>query len=151
MTENTTVSKESLNKKIGYFRLLAACVYELLLLIALWFISAWIFVALFGDATQSYKRLFLQMSLWVVTGAYFVWCWRKSGQTLANQTWRMKLVTQTGGLLNTKQALIRYVLASVSAGIFGLGFLWVLLDKNRLYLHDRILKTCFIPVEKSAK
>lgn len=137
-----------LSQKMGYFRMMAACVYELLLLIALWFMSAWLFVVLFGDATQSYKRLLLQICLWLVTGAYFVWCWRKSGQTLATQTWRMQLVNQSGSLLNTKQAVLRYVLASVSACIFGVGFWWALVDKNRLYLHDRILKTRFIHLEK---
>ncbi|MES2502272.1 MAG: RDD family protein [Pseudomonadota bacterium] len=151
MPEHSTAATENSNSKISYFKLLAACVYELLLLIALWFISAWIFVVLFGDATQSYKRLLLQICLWLVTGAYFVWCWRKSGQTLATQTWRMQLVNQSGAVLSTQQAMLRYVLASASASIFGLGFLWALVDRNRLYLHDRILKTHFVQLEKIAK
>ena len=151
MPENSIKANINPNSKIGYFKLLAACVYELLLLIALWFISAWIFVLLFGDATQSYKRLFLQIVLWLVTGIYFVWCWRKSGQTLATQTWRMQLVNQAGNVLSTQQAMLRYVLASLSACVFGLGFLWALVDKNRLYLHDRILNTRFIQLKKTAK
>lgn len=151
MPEYSTAAVTNSNSKISYFKLIAACVYELLLLIALWFISAWIFVVLFGDATQSYKRLFLQICLWLVTGAYFIWCWRKSGQTLATQTWRMQLVNQSGNVLSTQQAILRYVLASVSACVFGLGFLWALVDKNRLYLHDRILKTRFVQLEKTAK
>ena len=151
MPENSSKANINPNSKIGYFKLLAACVYELLLLMALWFISAWIFVLLFGDATQSYKRLFLQIALWLVTGIYFVWCWRKSGQTLATQTWRMQLVNQAGNVLSTQQAMLRYVLASLSACIFGLGFLWALVDKNRLYLHDRMLNTRFIQLEKPAK
>ena len=135
--------------KISYFRLFAACVYELLLLIALWFISAWIFIALFGDATHSYKRLILQVFLWLVTGAYFVWCWSKSGQTLAAQTWKIKLVNRTRTTLSVKEAIIRYVLASLSALVFGLGFLWAFVDKNRLYLHDRLLKSHFVAVNKN--
>ena len=151
MPENSSKANINPNSKICYFKLLAACVYELLLLMALWFISAWIFVLLFGDATQSYKRLFLQIVLWLVTGIYFVWCWRKSGQTLATQTWRMQLVNQAGNVLSTQQAMLRYVLASLSACVFGLGFLWALVDKNRLYLHDRILNTRFIQLKKTAK
>lgn len=151
MPEHPTAAATNSSSKISYFKLIAACVYELLLLIALWFISAWIFVVLFGDATQSYKRLLLQICLWLVTGAYFVWCWRKSGQTLATQTWRMQLVNQTGAVLSTQQAMLRYVLASASASVFGLGFLWALVDKNRLYLHDRILNTRFVQLEKTAK
>lgn len=140
---------EQLNIKISYFKLLAACAYELLLLIALWFIAALLFISIFGDATHSYKRYFLQFYLWLITGAYFVWCWRKSGQTLAAQTWKIKLVNQAGSTLNAKQAVIRYVLSSLSALVFGLGFIWALLDKDRLYLHDRLLKTRFISATKS--
>lgn len=135
--------------KVSYFRLFAACVYELLLLIALWFIAAWIFLALFGDATHSYKRFFLQFFLWLVTGAYFVWCWSKSGQTLATQTWRIKLVNQAGTTLSVKESIVRYVLASLSALVFGLGFLWIFIDKDQLYLHDRLLKSRFVAVNKN--
>ena len=148
MIEKSNIEHKEAQHKIGYFKLFAACVYELLLLIALWFMTAWIFVAIFGDATQSYRRFFLQINLWLITGAYFVWCWCKSGQTLAAQTWKIQLVNQSGAQLNIRQALIRYILASLSALIFGLGFLWALVDKNQLYLHDRILKSRFIRVEK---
>ena len=131
------------------FRLFAACVYELLLLLALWVLCTWVFVSLFGDATSHYKRTFLQLFLWLVTGAYFVWCWTKTGQTLATKTWKIKLVTQNlanqqNVNLNKRQAMIRYALASASILACGLGFIWALVDKDRLFLHDRLLKMRFI-------
>ena len=137
-------------------RLFAACIYELLLLLALWMLCTWIFLSLFGDATSHYKRTFLQLFLWLVTGAYFVWCWTKTGQTLATKTWKIKLVTQNlanqdltnqqNVNLNMQQAMIRYALASASILACGLGFFWALVDKNSLFLHDRLLKTRFIRV-----
>ena len=129
-----------------HFRLFAACVYELLLLVALWMLSTWMFVGLFGDATSHYKRTFLQLFLWLVTGAYFVWCWTKTGQTLATTTWKIKLVNQQNVNLNKQQAIIRYALASASIVACGLGFIWALVDKDRLFLHDRLLKMRFISV-----
>ena len=126
------------------FKLFAACVYELLLLIALWMLCTWIFVSLFGDASTGYKRYGLQLVLWLVTGVYFVWCWCKSGQTLAAQTWKIKLVDQRNNLLSPKQAVYRYALASLSLLILGLGYCWALVDKQGLFLHDRLLKTRFI-------
>ena len=135
-------------------RLFAACVYELLLLLALWMLCTWIFVSLFGDATHGNKRYFLQLFLWLVTGAYFVWCWTKTGQTLATKTWKIKLISQNLAKqditnqqnvnLNMQQAMIRYALASASVLACGLGFIWALVDKNGLFLHDRLLKTRFI-------
>jgi len=146
---NRDIECDKTMNKISYLRFFAACVYELLLLIALWFIAALIFIAVFGDATHSYKRFLLQFFLWLVTGAYFVWCWSKSGQTLAAQTWKIKLVNEAGATLNIKESIMRYVLASLSALIFGLGFIWIFVDKNRLYLHDRLLKSRFIFVNKN--
>jgi uncharacterized RDD family membrane protein YckC len=131
-------------KNASRFRLIAACLYELLLLIALWMLCTLLFVSLFGDATHSEKRYFLQFILWLVTGVYFVWCWCRSGQTLPAKTWKIKLVNQDNTCLTCKQAFIRYALASASLLACGLGFIWILLDKDQLFLHDRLLKTRFI-------
>ena len=126
------------------FKLLAACVYELLLLLALWMLCTWVFISVFGDASIGYKRYGLQLVLWLITGTYFVWCWCKKGQTLASQTWRIKLVNQKDSILKPKQAVIRYVLATISLLMCGGGYLWALIDKQGLFLHDRLLKTHFI-------
>jgi uncharacterized RDD family membrane protein YckC len=126
------------------FKLFAACVYELLLLLALWMLCTWIFVRLFGDATGGHKRYVLQSFLWLITGVYFVWCWRKTGQTLATKTWRIKLVNEQNTILGTQQAFIRYALASASLLACGAGFFWALFDKDGLFLHDRLLKTRLI-------
>jgi uncharacterized RDD family membrane protein YckC len=126
------------------FKLLAACAYELLLLIALWMFCTWIFLSMFGDASTGYKRYGLQLVLWFSTGVYFVWCWSKSGQTLATKTWKIKLVNQENNTLMPKQALVRYALASLSLLACGLGYFWALFDKKGLFLHDRLLKTRFI-------
>jgi uncharacterized RDD family membrane protein YckC len=87
-------------------KLFAACIYELLLLLALWMLVTWVFVSLFGDATGGSKRYSLQLFLWLIAGVYFVWCWRKTGQTLADKTWKIKLVNAQNLTLNTQQALI---------------------------------------------
>lgn len=44
-------------------------------------------------------------------GAYFVWMWTHSGQTLPMQTWRIRLVTREGHTLSTHQAVLRFLLA----------------------------------------
>ena len=133
--------------KIGILKLLAACIYESLILIAIWMATAWLFIATFGDATHHYKRLFLQLVLWLIAGAYFVWCWIKSGQTLATQAWKIKLVNNAGTTLSYRQALVRYVFASVSTLVFCLGFFWAIVDKDRCFLHDRLLKSRFIKLD----
>jgi uncharacterized RDD family membrane protein YckC len=131
-------------KHASLFKLFASCIYELLLLIAIWMLCTGLFVRLFGQATPPYKLFQLRLFLWLVTGAYFVWCWCKSGQTLATRTWKIKLVNHNGSILSVKQSVMRYALVSLSMLAFGLGFMWALLDKDHIFLHDRLLKTRFI-------
>ncbi len=62
------------------------------------------------------------------------------------QAWRFKLVAQHHDPLPKSTALIRYLLASLSLALFGLGFLWAIVDKDRLFLHDRLLNSKIIVI-----
>jgi len=126
-----------------------AGLYELLSLVAIWLLCTLIFEMALAELTSEWKRHLLQLLLWSVTGFYFIVCWMKTGQTLATQAWKIKLVDAQGDLLNSQQATLRYVLTSISLLVFGLGFLWALIDPDRLFLHDRILKTRLIVTKKS--
>ncbi|WP_047532459.1 RDD family protein [Methylotenera sp. N17] len=127
---------------------LMACVYELLILLALWMLLTWLFVSAFGDATHGLKHLLLQALLWLMTGLYFVVCWVKTGQTLAMQAWKMKVVGSDGQLLTLQQASVRYLLACLLTMAFGIGLLYMLFNQKRLFLHDRILHTQFVLLNK---
>lgn len=126
----------------------AAGLYELLSLAAIWLLCTAIFLVLFSDVDTAVKRHGLQLFLWTITGAYFVTCWMRTGQTLAAQAWKIRVVNAKGENLSAPKAMFRYVLASVSLVSFlGLGFLWALLDKDHLFLHDRLLKTRLIQAD----
>jgi uncharacterized RDD family membrane protein YckC len=71
-------------------------------------------------------------------GFYFVFCWTKAGQTLAMKTWRVQLIKSNGTLLDFKLAGLRYVLASLSLGFFGVGFIWAIFDREGFFLLDRL-------------
>ena len=127
----------------SFIKRIAACSYELLVLVAIWLIGAGIFVALFGDATIGLRRFALQLWLWVITGAYFVWCWKKSGQTVAMKTWKLQLVSRNGSRLTYQQLILRYVFASIGLFAAGAGFIWMIFDREHLFLHDR-LTGCYV-------
>ncbi len=122
------------------FKLGACLMYEVLTVVALSFACAGLFLWIAGDATHGIKRLLMQLFLWFAIGAYFIWCWLKSGQTLAMQAWQLKLVNKENQLLTLKFAIARYLLATLSLALCGLGFLWAVVDSNKLFLHDRLLK-----------
>lgn len=124
-------------------RLLGVAVYETLILIAVWMVGTALFLAVNGADASLQSRWLLRGFLWLLSGVYFVWSWIKSGQTLAAQTWKVRLVDAQSLPLGLKQAILRYVLATLSLLAFGLGFFWVLVDKDRLFMHDRMLKTHF--------
>ncbi|WP_229008013.1 RDD family protein [Methylophilus sp. Leaf408] len=116
-----------------------AVVYESLLMVALALVLTAIYYMVFGDASQGWKRLGLQLMVWGSMGAYFVRCWTVSGQTLASQTWKLKVVNQQGQLLVWQQAVMRYVVASILLLPAGLTLWWAILDREQQFLHDRLL------------
>lgn len=121
---------------------LGACIlYELLTVIAILFTSAALFVLVAGDASTGIKRLLLQIFLWLVTGGYFIRCWLKSGQTLAMQAWKIKLVDSRGDTLSLKSAIYRYLLTTLSLAFGGIGFLWAVTNKQHRFMHDKLLNS----------
>lgn len=130
----------------GLGKRLMACLYELVLLIAIWLLCTAIFMALAGNADTFFKRSLLQACLWLATGFYFVTCWHRSGQTLAAQTWRIMLVNAHDRPPSIPTACYRYLLASVFVPLGGLGLVWALVDKDRQFLHDRCLRTRLVKV-----
>lgn len=84
----------------------------------------------------------LVVHVYAVLAVYFLWLWRKDGQTLAMQTWRIKLVDAgTGSVVTLARGLARYTLAWPSLLIYGVGLIWALFDRDRQFLHDRLCGT----------
>lgn len=90
-------------------RRMACWLYEGLLLFALLFIAVLIqgVLGILIPALQGAHVL--QVVLFAVFGAYFVWFWTR-GQTLAMKTWRIQVVDPQGRPLTRVRALARYAL-----------------------------------------
>jgi uncharacterized RDD family membrane protein YckC len=65
------------------------------------------------------------------------------------QAWKMKIVNQEGRLLSWRQAILRYVLASVLTLVFGLSLLYMLVNRQRLFLHEQLLGSRYVVLAKS--
>jgi uncharacterized RDD family membrane protein YckC len=122
---------------------LALC-YEALLLISLLLAGALPFVLVAGAVDRIAARPFFQLYLVALTALYFVWQWRHGGQTLAMRTWRIRVVTREGAPLGWARAARRYLFALCGTLLLGAGFLWALVDRERLFLHDRLAGTKII-------
>jgi uncharacterized RDD family membrane protein YckC len=144
-------------------RRLFSMLYEAMLLFGVLFISGWLFSTLLQQRNALYLRHGLELWLFVVLTAYFVWFWCHGGQTLAMKTWRVRLVTRDGGPITPLRAIGRFLLAWLwflpgllmawlmhAQGwmlvvIPALNFLlWtstVYFDPQRQFLHDRLAGT----------
>lgn len=115
--------------------------YDGLLLIAILFVTTFLYTYLIGGIATPGARYILQGLLWLVIGVYFVWYWTHGGQTLAMQTWRIRLADYEGGEVRLNQAVLRYIAATAGILFFGAGLIWALLDREGLFLHDRLVGT----------
>jgi uncharacterized RDD family membrane protein YckC len=113
--------------------------YEVILLTPVLFIAAYLFLALTQAVRTPMLRAVFQLWLLGVLAMYFVCCWHRGGQTLAMKTWRIRVARKDGSALSTREALARFVLALWSLSLFGAGFWWGFVDRERQFLHDRLL------------
>lgn len=107
--------------------------------------------ALIGD--QPIPGWFLQLTLLpcliLAVGSFYAYCWRRTGQTLGMQTWRIKVVSaDTRHPLSLKQCGWRFAGAWLSFLCLGCGFLILLRKSNTQTWHDRWSNTLVLDVSK---
>lgn len=123
-------------------RRLAAMLYESLLLLGVLSVTFMVPHLILGVVFQvSAPGIISLLHVALVLGAYFVWYWSHGGQTLAMQTWKLKITTPDGRAPATKFLVLRYLLAWPSILFYGAGMIWALFDRDRQFLHDRLSGT----------
>lgn len=138
----------------GLARRLAAMLYDVLLLAALWFATAALLLAISGGRLSDPDRpLWLlyvfQACLLLVTFLFFAGFWTHGGQTLGMRAWRLQLVGAGGGSVSWSQAAWRFGAAIPALGIMGIGILWMLVDSQRRAVHDRLSGTHLVLLVKN--
>jgi uncharacterized RDD family membrane protein YckC len=71
------------------------------------------------------------------------------GQTLGMRSWRLQLRNLRDGPISWWQALLRFMVAIPSAGLLGLGYFWMLVDKRKLTWHDRYSETTIVQLDEN--
>ncbi|WP_144290296.1 RDD family protein [Chitinilyticum litopenaei] len=168
----------------SWLRRFTALIYEMLLTGALLLVLAGIFNGLFqlltGQPVTALSQSWLAQALhfgWLfgLTGLYFVFCWRKSGQTLAMRTWRCQLQDRHGQAPSLRQCLIRYVVAALcyvlvlpawllarhdagwlplawlATGLVLLPWCWAFIARDRQLLQDALAGTRIVLLPKGSR
>jgi uncharacterized RDD family membrane protein YckC len=138
------ISMRSYNPVVkGHSGQIKKAVQLLLGVLALTFLVPYLILGAVASFTPPGWGLWLHV--FVVLGVYFVWYWRRGGQTLAMQTWRLKIVDGADGrTASLGRCWLRYALAWPSVLLCGFGLLWALVDRDRQFLHDRLAGTCIV-------
>lgn len=126
----------------GFLRRLGAVTYDALLLLAILMMMSYPYVWLTGGGKQSFIiHAVYQIYLLTICFIFYGGFWTHGGQTLGLRTWRIMLVRNDGGSITWNDALKRFASALLSWLCLGLGFLWVLYDRDKLAWHDRLSGT----------
>ena len=140
--------------KPGLLRVLAAIFYDFWLIAAIWLIGttvdAFIRNALMnhvGDGNYLALQVYLILSPW----GFFAWFWMHGGQTLGMRSWRIKVVDLKGEPITNSATIKRYLASLLSWAALGLGFLWILFDKENRSWHDLLSNTRLVMVQKRKK
>ena len=95
-------------------RRICVTLYEMLILVGVWALGYLVPSLLLGILFQFQLPNWLAFGhVYILFGIYFTWYWTHSGQTLAMQTWHVKMVDENEQLLKRNQALIRYAISSL--------------------------------------
>ena len=89
-------------------------------------------------------------NLWVII-AFFAWeffyyayCWTASGKTPGMQLLGVQVVGRDGSRVGTRRGLVRTLAFPLSFLLLGLGFVGILLGRDRRALHDSIADTAVV-------
>ena len=154
-------------------RRLTSMVYEILLAFAALFLPFLVFEIITKASHTPQVEHMRQALAFLILGIYFVHQWTRKGQTLAMQTWRIKVVQPGHERLPVRTALVRYLLAWLWVlpgivvayaadlsnkhklyAIFASIVLWSLtafLNKDRQFLHDKLAGTRLVQLPKPEK
>ena len=156
-------STHSHHSRAGFFRRLAAMVYDVLVAVAVGMCAGLVMMfsllimfesnIISKDGNEHFMDFFqssfiyplilqIWVALWVV--GFFLWFWRNGGQTIGMRAWRLRLFSINNKPFGYRRAFLRLV-----CSLGGLGTLLVLLDfKSKQSLQDRIANTEMLVLSK---
>ncbi len=132
---------------VGLGQRLAAIFYDSLIIFACLMIVTAFSTAIginFGSRSYPYYVAFMFLAIFL----YFAWCWMHGGQTVGMKAWKFRLISIRQTNISWLTSISRSGSAILSWLFAGLGFLWVLIDPEKLAWHDRLSDTRLVLNEK---
>ncbi len=135
---------------VGFFRRILALVYDSLVVAGI-LLSFTLLLVIFnrGYAEPGSFISIVQLIVCVCVGPFFYsYFWLvNNGQTIGMQAWKIRLVSLNNSKLNAKQTYLRCLVSTLSFVCFGIGYFWILFNKNNLSWSDIVTKTRIVKVD----
>ena|SRR5690554_3609823 len=146
--------------RAGLPRRMAALLYDMFLVIAIWFCFGFLLLGVFGLFADNTSTLvdgqvqthpvlsFLMFLMMVSTSvAFYLWFWNHNGQTVGMIAWRIRALRTDNGSIGPREGMIRLLLAWPSFWCLGLGYLYMYANPERDALHEKLsgTKTVLLP------
>ncbi|MDD3448925.1 MAG: RDD family protein [Gammaproteobacteria bacterium] len=125
----------------GFVRRLLAMVYDLILLLAVLYVAMGALLLITAGAANQPGSPWLSAYLLLVSFIFYGWFWINGGQTLGLRSWRLRVEEGDGRPLSWGVAMLRFSLGLLTCLPLGVGFLWMLVDRERRTLYDRLSGT----------
>ena len=146
--KNNEPSGTGVYELAGLVERAAASLIDCFLLLALVIIILLAFTQLAGGM-PTHLHQFVGLAAPVAYHWYF-WT-RRSGQTPGKFALGIRVIKADGTALGDTDAVIRAIGYHVSAMLFGLGFVWALLDKNNQTWHDKLARSYVVRSDSQRK
>ena len=138
---------EPTNKKVSLLRIVAATIYDSLLMLGVWFLvgSLALGIKFFFTGEVSSLNPIAGMSLVILsTWLYFALFWIYGGKTLGMSSWKLRIISQNGNQITIIQTIIRFLSNILTIFFAGIPLFFRQINKNNKSLSDLLSKTSII-------
>lgn len=138
----------------GLARRVGALLYDSLLLLAVLMLGTACFLPFTGGEAITFDAfpalaVLHKIAVSALTIGFYGIFWTRRGQTLGMAAWRLRVERDDGALLSWHDTVRRVAAGALSLAPLGLGWLWVVIDRDRLAWHDRLSATRVVVLPKS--
>ena len=138
---------EPTNKKVSLLRIVAAAVYDSLLMLGVWFLVGSLALGIkfvFTGEVSSLHPVTGMSTVILSTWLYFALFWIYGGKTLGMSSWKLRIVSQDGDRITLIQTIIRFLSNIITISLAGIPLFFRRINKNNRSLSDLLSKTSII-------
>ena len=138
---------EPTNKKVSLLRIVAATIYDSLLMLGVWFLVGslalgikFVFTGEVSSLNPAAGMSLVILSTWL----YFAMFWIYGGKTLGMSSWKLRIISQNGKQITIIQTIVRFLSNIFTVLFAGIPLFFKQINKNDKSISDLLSKTSII-------